>query len=99
MHAAEMALDTYYIPTKFHEDRCKLSKVVIRDMPTDTDTHTQSKNLYNCNCNCICIVSIVCSVSFIFCAVLCAVFECGVLFCVLCLIIVPLPPGKNPISS
>jgi hypothetical protein len=36
------------------------------------------------------IVSIVCSVSFIVCVVLCAV-----LFCVMCVIVVPLPPGKN----
>jgi hypothetical protein len=47
-----------------------------------------------------------CSVSFIVCVVLCAVFcfECGVLFCVMCvicvlrLIVVPLPPGKNPFA-
>jgi hypothetical protein len=38
----------------------------------------------------------VCNVSFIVCVVLCAVlFERGVVFCVLCLIVVPLPPGKN----
>jgi hypothetical protein len=33
-----------------------------------------------------------CSVSFVVCAVLC---ECGVSFCVMCLILVPLPPGKT----
>jgi hypothetical protein len=26
----------------------------------------------------------------------CVLFECGVLFCVLCVIVVPLPPGTNP---
>jgi hypothetical protein len=65
-------------------------------------------NLYNCSCNCICcsctcifIVFIVCSMSFVVCVVLC---ECGVLFCVmcviwvLCLIVVPFPPGKNPFA-
>jgi hypothetical protein len=63
-------------------------------------------NLFNCSCNyicynCICIVIIVCSVSFIVCVVLCAVFlfECGVLFCVLRLIVVPLSPGRNRICS
>jgi hypothetical protein len=45
----------------------------------------------------------VCSVSFIVCVVLCAVFCLSVVcyfvmcvICVLCLIVVPLPPGKNP---
>jgi hypothetical protein len=44
------------------------------------------------------IVFIVCSVSFIVCVVL---FECGLLFCVMCvicllpLIVVPLAPGKT----
>jgi hypothetical protein len=28
----------------------------------------------------------------------CVLFECGVLFCVLCLIVVPLPPGTNPFA-
>jgi hypothetical protein len=28
----------------------------------------------------------------------CVSFEPGVLFCVLCLIVVPLPPGKNPFA-
>jgi hypothetical protein len=27
------------------------------------------------------------------------VFDGGVLFCVLCLIVVPLPPGKNPLAD
>jgi hypothetical protein len=65
-------------------------------------------NLFNysctcicCSCNCICIVFIVCSVLYCLCSfVWCVSFECGVLFrvmcyCVLCLIVVPLPPGKN----
>jgi hypothetical protein len=37
-----------------------------------------------------------CNVSFIVCVSLCAVlFQRGALFCVLCLIVVTLPPGKN----
>jgi hypothetical protein len=28
----------------------------------------------------------------------CVLFEHGVLFCVLCLIVVPLPPGKNQLA-
>jgi hypothetical protein len=51
------------------------------------------------------IVFILCSVSFIVCVVLCAVFRLIVmLFCVmcviclLCLIVLPLPPGKNPFA-
>jgi hypothetical protein len=54
--------------------------------------------------NLICIVFILCSVSFIACVVLCTVFWCGVLFrvmcviSVLCLIVVSLPPGKNPFA-
>jgi hypothetical protein len=39
--------------------------------------------LLNCSCNCICIVFIVCSVSFIVCVVLCAVF-CLSVVCYLC---------------
>jgi hypothetical protein len=30
--------------------------------------------------------------------VCCVLFERGVLFCVMCLIVVPLPPGKNAFS-
>jgi hypothetical protein len=30
--------------------------------------------------------------------VCCVLFECGVLFCVLCVIVVPLPPGTNPFA-
>jgi hypothetical protein len=30
--------------------------------------------------------------------VCCVLFERGVLFCVLCLIVVPLPPGTNPFA-
>jgi hypothetical protein len=38
----------------------------------------------------------VCNVSFLVCVVLCAVLsERGVILCVLCLIVVPLPPGKT----
>jgi hypothetical protein len=45
------------------------------------------------------IVFILCSVSFIVCVVLCAVFRLSVvLFCVMCLIVVPLPPGQNPFA-
>jgi hypothetical protein len=52
----------------------------------------------------MCVVFIVYSVSFIVIVVLCDVFlfEGGVLFCVicvLCLIVVSLPPGKKPICS
>jgi hypothetical protein len=36
---------------------------------------------------------------FILCVVLCAVFRLiVVIFCVLCLIVVPLPPGENPFA-
>jgi hypothetical protein len=65
-------------------------------------------NLFNCSCvvaNHICIVFILCSVSFIACVVLCAVFCLSVVLfcvmcviCVLCLIVVSLPPGKNPFA-
>jgi hypothetical protein len=55
--------------------------------------------------NRICIVFILCSVSFIVCVVLCAMFcLSAVLFCVMCvicvfcLIVVSLPPGKNPFA-
>jgi hypothetical protein len=48
---------------------------------------------------------IVCSVSFIVCVVLCAVFRLSVVYysvrcviCVFCLIVVPLSPGKNPFA-
>jgi hypothetical protein len=45
------------------------------------------------------IVFIVCSVSFVVCVVLCAVLFCVMyVICVLCLIVVPLPPGKNPFA-
>jgi hypothetical protein len=51
------------------------------------------------------IVFILCSVPFIVCVVLCAVFRLiVVLFCVmfviclLCLIVLPLPPGKIPFA-
>jgi hypothetical protein len=44
----------------------------------------------------------VCCVSFIVCVVLCDVFclrvVCYFVGCVLCLIVVPLPPGKNPFA-
>jgi hypothetical protein len=56
---------------------------------------------YMCgSCNCICIVFIVGSVSFII-SVCCVLFERGVFFCVmcvilvLCLIVAPLPPGQT----
>jgi hypothetical protein len=52
--------------------------------------------LVNCNntrINCSCIELLVCSGSFIVCVV-----SCGVLFCVKCLIVVPLPPGENPFA-
>jgi hypothetical protein len=63
-------------------------------------------NLYNCSCNCICCscicIVIVCSVSLIVCVVLCAVFclrvICYFVRCVLCLIVVPLPPDKTPFA-
>jgi hypothetical protein len=56
-------------------------------------------NLFNCTCNCICIVFIVCSVSVIVCVVLCVVFVCVMcVIRVLCLIVVPLPPDKNPFA-
>jgi hypothetical protein len=56
--------------------------------------------------SCICIVFIGCSVSFIVCVVLCAVFcfEYGVLFCVMCVIcvlcltLVLLPPAETPFA-
>jgi hypothetical protein len=42
---------------------------------------------------------IVRNVSFIVCVAWCAVlFERGEIFCVLCLIVVPLPPGKPPLA-
>jgi hypothetical protein len=53
-----------------------------------------------------CFVFIVCNVHFIVCVDLCAVFclrmvcyfvRC-VYFCLLCLIVVPLPPGRNPFA-
>jgi hypothetical protein len=47
----------------------------------------------------------VCCVLYCLCSFVCCVlFECGVLFCVMCvirvlrLIVVPLPPGKNPFA-
>jgi hypothetical protein len=59
-----------------------------------------NNNLCNCSCNCIYIVFFVCSVSFIVCVVLCAVFYFIVMcvICVFCLIIVPLPQGKIPFA-
>jgi hypothetical protein len=42
------------------------------------------------------IVFIVCSVHYF---VRCVLFECGVLFCVMCVTAVPLPPGKKPIAA
>jgi hypothetical protein len=45
--------------------------------PTEQCTRTYFViiiNLFHCSCNCICIVFIVCSVSFIVCVDLCAVF-------------------------
>jgi hypothetical protein len=59
-----------------------------------------------CNCNCIAIVRVfylycnciycVQYVHFCFCNSACCVLsECDVLFCVLCLIVEPLPPGAN----
>jgi hypothetical protein len=51
----------------------------------------------NCSCNYICILFIVRSVSFIVGVVLCDVLFCGMcVFCVLCLLVVPLPLRKNP---
>jgi type IV secretory pathway component VirB8 len=45
------------------------------------------------------IVFIVCCMSLSFCNFVCCVlFECGVLFCVLCVIVVPLPRGTNPFA-
>jgi hypothetical protein len=51
-------------------------------------------------------VFILCSVSFIVCVVLCAVFRLIVVLfcvvcviCVLCLIVVALPPGKTPFAD
>jgi hypothetical protein len=50
------------------------------------------------NCSCDCCIFILCRV-FIVCVVLCNVFRLIlVLFCVMCLIVVPLPPGKNPFA-
>jgi hypothetical protein len=53
----------------------------------------------------VCVVFIVCNVSFIVCIALSAVFCLSVVcyFCemcifVLCLTVVPLPPGKNPFA-
>jgi hypothetical protein len=53
-----------------------------------------------CNCICILIACIVCSMClYCFCNFVCCVlFECGVLFCVLCLTVVPMPPGTNPFA-
>jgi hypothetical protein len=58
-----------------------------------------------CSCNCICIVFIICSVLFIACVVLSAVFCLSVVcyfvwhvLVVCCVIVVPLPPGKNPFA-
>jgi hypothetical protein len=47
-------------------------------------------------CNCIYCVQYV---LYCFCNFVCCVlFQCGVLFFVLCLIVVPLPPGTNPFA-
>jgi hypothetical protein len=51
-----------------------------------------------CNCVCIVIVFAVCSLSIFFNFVCCVLFGCGVLFCVLCVIVVLLPPGTNPFA-
>jgi hypothetical protein len=57
-----------------------------------------------CNCSGDCCVFILCRV-FIVCVVLCAVFRLIVVLfyvmcvvCVLCLNVVPLPPGENPLA-
>jgi hypothetical protein len=59
-------------------------------------------NFIICSCNCICIVFIVCNLSFIVCVVLYDVFCWKVVSysvgSVLCLIVVPLPPGKTPFA-
>jgi hypothetical protein len=53
-------------------------------------------NLYNGSRDCC--IFILCRV-FIVCVVLCALLRLiVVLFCVLCLIAVPLPPGENPFA-
>jgi hypothetical protein len=46
---------------------------------------------------CVCVRVHVCFIDFV---ILCAVllFECCVLFCMLCLIVPPLPPGTNPFA-
>jgi hypothetical protein len=53
-------------------------------------------------CNCICIViDVLCVVCVLYCFcsfVYCVLFERGVLLCVLCIIVVPLPPGTNPFA-
>jgi hypothetical protein len=44
---------------------------------------------------------LLCAVCVLYCFcnfVCCVLFECGVLFCVLCLIVVPLPLGANPFA-
>jgi hypothetical protein len=43
----------------------------------------------------LCAVFCLSAVSYFVC---CVLFECGVLFCVLCLTVVPLPPGANPFA-
>jgi hypothetical protein len=57
-------------------------------------------NLYNCSCKCILIVCIVYSVSFVVCVILCAVFCLSVMcyFVWSVLLVVALPPGKNPFA-
>jgi hypothetical protein len=65
-------------------------------------------NLYNCDCNyfvIVVILFIVCSVSFIVCVDLCAMFCLRVVFyyCDVCYVCVasyciPLPPGKKPFA-
>jgi hypothetical protein len=59
-------------------------------------------NLYNCIFHCIHYVY--CALYCLYSSVCCVLFECGVLFCVmcvisvLCLIVIPLPPNKTPFS-
>jgi hypothetical protein len=55
---------------------------------------------YKYNCNCILMVFIVCRMCLLLlCSfVCCDLFERGGLFCVLCLIVLPLRPGKNPFA-
>jgi hypothetical protein len=48
-------------------------------------------------CNCIYCVKYVSFIVFVI-FLCCVLFECGVLFCVLCLTVVPLPPGRNPFA-